>query len=248
MSPSESLIGTIIGNYEILSELGRGGMGVVYKAHEQSLQRVVALKILSAHLSEDAALVKRFLREARAGARLNHANIVTTHAVGEHDGTYFIAMEYIKGSPLSKVIRDKGQLDVRRALEWTRQAADALAEAHRNDIIHRDIKPQNIMIDQAGRVKVMDFGLAKLLQASTALTADGVLLGTPLYMSPEQAEGKKVDARTDLYSLGVVLYEMLGGTQPFPGDSPIAVLRQIIDKPLPDLRELNSAVSWTRSS
>ena len=242
MSQSDSLVGKVIGNYEILRELGRGGMGVVYKAHEQSLQRVVALKILPRHLAENPAFVKRFLREARAGARLNHPNIVTTYAVGEHDGVYFIAMEYIKGAPLSQVIRDQGQLDIRRALDISRQAAQALAQAHGQGIIHRDIKPQNMMIDQAGRVKVMDFGLAKVLHAATELTVEGAKLGTPLYMSPEQAQGQTVDARTDIYSLGIVLFEMLAGAPPFLADSPVAVLHQIIHQPVPDLRALNSDV------
>lgn len=245
MGYTDSLIGQVVGNYHILKELGRGGMGVVYKAHETSLNRIVALKVLPRHLAQDPAFVKRFLREARAAASLNHPNIVTVYAVGEHNGIYFIAMEYVKGMALADLIRRKGQLEVREALNITLQAAWALKEAHKSEIIHRDVKPQNIMVDRAGRVKVMDFGLAKVLYGSTALTADGAILGTPRYMSPEQCQDENLDARTDIYSLGVVLYEMLCGCPPFDADSPMQLMLKIVQKPFPRLRDVNSDVPPT---
>ena len=237
-----SLVGKTVGNYEIQRELGRGGMGVVYKAHEQSLQRVVALKVLLAHLARDTAFVKRFLHEARAVARLNHPNVVTIHTVGQHGGTYYIAMEYVKGRSLAEIIRAEGQIDVRRALDIAAQSAKALAEAHKQGIIHRDIKPHNIMVDEAGLVKVMDFGLARAAQSSTHLTATGAQLGTPRYMSPEQCQGKPLDPRTDVFSLGVTLYEMLAGSPPFDADTPLALMYQILHEPFPAVQELNADV------
>ncbi len=230
MRDEESLVGKIVGNYEIQRELGRGGMGVVYKANEQSLARVVALKVLPAHLSADDLFVKRFQREAKSAARLTHPNIVTVYAVGQHAGMHYIAMEYVKGRTISDIQREQGKFEVKEALELVAQAADALAFAHENDIVHRDIKPQNIMIDSVGRVKVMDFGLAKILaEHGTELTSQGALLGTPKYMSPEQCRGEELDPRTDVFSLGIMFYEMLAGKAPFTAETPIALVRQIID-------------------
>ena len=242
MNPPDSLIGRTLGTYQIQREIGRGGMGVVYLAHEQSLQRAVAAKVLAPHLAQDEAYVARFVREARAVAQLDHPNIVTVHSVGEQDGLYYIAMQYVKGRSLAQLIREKGPLDWRRALDITRQAAEALAEAHKQGIIHRDIKPDNIMVDETGRVRVMDFGLARAMAASTKLTADGAQLGTPMYMSPEQINGDPVDTRTDIYSLGVTLFEMLTGRPPFQADTPMALMFQITQKPLPNVRQLNMAV------
>lgn len=235
MGQYDSLVGKVIGNYQVQRELGRGGMGVVYKAHEQSLQRVVALKVLPPHLAADPNFVKRFEREARAVASLTHPNIVTIFAVGSHDDYHFMAMEYVKGNTIDQIVREKGRYGIREAVEIVQQAADALAEAHRNDVIHRDIKPHNIMIDQAGRVKVMDFGLAKLMSGRTEITATGTYMGTPSYMSPEQCQGHELDPRTDIYSLGIMLYEMLAGTPPFKADTPLAVMRKILDDPMPSL-------------
>lgn len=235
MEFSESIIGKSIGNYEIQRELGRGGMGYVYKAHEQSLQRVVALKVLPPHLASSPQFVKRFEREARSAARLSHPNIVTVFAVGSEGDYHFIAMEYVKGETVDQIVRERGKMDPREAVDVIQQVADALAEAHRNDIIHRDIKPQNIMIDQSGRVKVMDFGLAKVMSGGSELTSAGTYLGTPTYMSPEQCQGKDLDSRTDIYSLGIMFYEMVTGTLPFTADTPLAVMRKIIDEPMPAL-------------
>lgn len=238
---SRSLIGKVLGNYTIDRELGRGGMGIVYLAREESLQRIVALKVLAPELAKDEAYVKRFLREARAGARLNHPNIVPIHAVGNVGGVYFIAMAYIQGERLSDRIARHGQLAVRDALNIARQVASALVEAYENGIVHRDIKPENIMIDKAGRVQVMDFGLAHVMSGQSRLTADNLKLGTPHYMAPEQCKGQPMDGRTDLFSLGIVLYEMLAGDVPFKADTPLAVMYQITNEPLPPLNKQNAA-------
>lgn len=244
---AESLIGKRLGAYQVLKELGRGGMGVVYQARDLGLQRLAAIKVLPADFTDDPKAVERFLREARACASLNHSNIVTVYGVGKLDETYFIAMEYVEGQSLDQLIKSETPVDVRKALEITRQAADALAAAHEKDIIHRDIKPQNIMIDPSGRVKIMDFGLASVQAESMTLTAAGTTLGTPQYMSPEQWKDSKVDARADIYSLGVTLFEMLAGRPPFEGQTPLALMRKVVDEPTPSLldsgREIPSEVA-----
>lgn len=221
-----------MGNYHVVAELGRGGMGVVYKAQQQSLNRSVAIKVLPAHLSHDEGFVKRFLREARFAAELNHPNIVTIHDVGQHGAHYFIVMEYILGVPLSTLLRN-GPLKELQALRVAYQIALALAAAHAHMIIHRDIKPENIMVDPEGRVKVTDFGLAKAITGASNLTATGALLGTPRYMSPEQCRAEEVNTRSDVYSLGVVLFEMLVGKAPFTADTPLVLMRQIVEDPFP---------------
>ncbi len=243
MAEFESLVGKIVGNYKVLREIGRGGMGVVYKAHEMSLQRVVALKILPERLAKDPSFVKRFAQEARSAAQLNHPNIVTIHAVGRHEGNYFIAMEYVRGESLYTVIHDAKRLEVSKALDFACQAAEALAEAHRRGIVHRDVKPPNMIVDEAGRLKILDFGLAKVLHSVSNLTDAGGLLGTPRYMSPEQCQGQELDARSDVYSLGITLYEMLAGETPFNAETPLALMKLIVDQPLPSLNEVNINVS-----
>lgn len=231
-TPQDPLIGTMMGNYQIVSELGRGGMGVVYKALQHSLNRTVAIKVLSAHLSHDEEFVKRFLREARLAAELNHPNVVTIHDVGQHNSHYFIAMEHIRGASLASLLRN-GPLKPNRALHIAYQAATALAAAHARMIIHRDIKPDNIMVDPEGRVKVTDFGLAKAITSNSNFTATGALLGTPLYMSPEQCRAEEVNTRSDIYSLGVVMFEMLVGKAPFTADTPFVTMRQIVENDFP---------------
>lgn len=223
------------GVYKIVEELGRGGMGVVYKAHEESLGRDVALKILPSRLAAHASVVERFQREARASASLSHPSITPIYAVGDHKGTHFIAMEFVRGPTLAKLIKQKGPLDVAEALRIVKEAADALREAHRHGILHRDIKPANIMFDHRRRVKVMDFGLAQVAAETSQITADGVKLGTPAYMSPEQCEAKPLDVRSDIYSLGVTLYEMLTKETPFPGDDPRSVMFNITNGTFPDI-------------
>ncbi len=231
-----------IGHYRIVAELGRGGMGVVYKAHEESLNRFVALKVLGEHLTEDPAHVERFLREAQSAARLNHPNIVQIYAVSQDAGRHYFAMEYVSGQSLQQILRSKGTLDSIQAARIVLQTASGLQAAHEQGIIHRDIKPANLMIDERGLVKIADFGLALMTAAVSRLTATGMFMGTPGYLSPEQCLDLNIDHRTDIYSLGVTLFEALSGKTPFTGDSPLALLRQIIDVEPPDLADLKPDV------
>lgn len=236
------LTGKNLGNYKIVGKLGQGGMATVYKAHELSLNRMVALKVLSSQLSEDKAYIKRFQREAQAAAQLNHPNIVQIYAIGEEQGVHYFAMEYIKGKSLSDIRQEEGVLKPKDAVPIIRQVAEALAEAHKVGLVHRDIKPSNIMIDAAGRPKVTDFGIAYVSYANTKLTRDGSIIGTPEYLSPEQCEGKTVDQRSDIYSLGVTLYELLSGKTPYEADTPVSMLMKIVKGEFPPLQEVNPNV------
>lgn len=231
------LIGRRLGDYHLLRRLGRGGMADVYLAEQESLGRKVAFKVLKHHLAADPSYVQRFLREARAAASLIHANIVQIHEVGCIDGVHFIVQEYVEGQNLKQLIERKGTLDASAAVSVMRQVASALHKAAQQKIIHRDIKPENIMLSRAGEVKVADFGLARVEREGQAvnLTQVGVTVGTPLYMSPEQVEGRAVDSRSDLYSFGVTCYQMLAGRPPFEGDSPLSIAVQHLKKEPPRL-------------
>ncbi len=231
-----------IGHYRIVAELGRGGMGIVYKAHEESLNRFVAIKVLGEHLTEDPDQVERFLREARSAASLNHPNIVQIYAVSEDDGRHYFAMEYVSGRSLQQILRSSGPLDPIQVAKIALQTASGLRAAHEQGIIHRDIKPANLLIDDRGLVKIADFGLALVTGGVSRLTATGMFMGTPGYLSPEQCLDQDPDHRTDIYSLGVTLYEALSGKVPFTADSPLALLRQIVDVEPPDLGELKPDV------
>lgn len=245
--------GERIGPYEILSLLGAGGMGEVYKARDTRLRRVIALKSLPAEKIGHEERKQRFLLEAQAASRLNHPNIVTIYDVLEERGVCFIAMEYVEGRTLDAACAERG-LALNDALKYAEEMADALAAAHAAGIIHRDLKPANIMITTQGRVKLLDFGLAKLAdamapaaEAETAAlrTGTGRILGTAAYMSPEQAEGRELDARSDIFSFGLVLYEMLCGERAFKGDSWISTLAAILrDEPRP-LPEVNAGIPET---
>ncbi|MGA2147990.1 MAG: serine/threonine-protein kinase [Bryobacteraceae bacterium] len=240
------MVGRIISHYEIIEKLGEGGMGVVYKAQDTHLDRSVAIKVLPPEMVADPERKRRFIQEARAASALRHPNIVTIYDIDQHDGADYIAMEYIPGRTLDQLIGRKG-LRLGEALKYGVQIADALSRAHAAGIVHRDLKPGNIMVDEHGLVKVLDFGLAKLTEPTPGLdestrtikptTEEGTIVGTVAYMSPEQAEGKPLDARSDIFSFGAMLYEMLSGRRAFQKDSKISTLAAVLTQepgPLPD--------------
>jgi serine/threonine-protein kinase len=231
-----------IGRYEIVSELGRGGMGVVFKAWEESLQRFVAIKMLGDQLTNDQSLVARFLREARAVADLNHPNVVQVFTVDTHEGRPYFAMEYVEGESLTELIRTARRIDPNRALRLLREVATGLGAAHDKGVVHRDIKPDNIMLTKHGGVKVVDFGVAKIDDPNTKLTATGIAVGTPNYVSPEVCLGLEIDNRSDLFSLGVVFYEMLTGDTPFNADSPLEMLTKVAHADIPDITAINPQI------
>jgi serine/threonine protein kinase len=237
------LAGKQFGTFDILRLLGRGGMGEVYRAQDQTLDRPVALKVLRPKLAQDPAFVERFLREARSVAQLNHPNIVQVYSVGEFGGVYYISMEYVNGASVAEFIKRMNRLEIGQALRVARQTTRALAAAHAKGIIHRDIKPANIMVDQAGRIKVMDFGLAKAISPHNRSRAEGAMLGTPYYMAPEQVQGGVSTAQTDFYSLGVSLFEMLTGAPPFTGKSSAEVFHRIANEEIPEITDFRSDVS-----
>ncbi|MBL8294613.1 MAG: serine/threonine-protein kinase [Bryobacterales bacterium] len=240
------MVGKTISHYEILEKLGEGGMGIVYKARDTHLDRPVALKLLPASRMADPDRKRRFIQEAKAASALNHPNIITIYDTDQADGLDFISMEFVPGKTLDQVIPRKG-LPLTTTLQYAVQMADALAAAHNAGIVHRDFKPGNVMVTDQGKVKVLDFGLAKLTEAAPLgpdaetrtlqpATEDGAIVGTVAYMSPEQAQGKHIDARSDIFSFGSVLYEMVAGRRAFQGDSKIATLAAIIERdpaPLP---------------
>jgi serine/threonine-protein kinase len=229
------------GKFKIIRKLGQGGMGAVYLAEQLGIGHRVALKFLKSEFSSDAEIARRFLNEAKSYARVAHPNAVALHDFGQdEEGNLFIAMEYCEGVDLKKVIAEQGPLPMIEAIELVLQVADVLANAHEKGVIHRDLKPENIMIRRGIRgihAKVLDFGIARLMDAGTKLTVAGAIAGTPRYMSPEQVEGKEVDARADIYSLGIVLYESLTGRQPFDGTTISEILRKQVTEPMPLLRD-----------
>ncbi|HUT35124.1 MAG TPA: protein kinase [Planctomycetota bacterium] len=227
-----------IGGFELLGRLGKGGMGTVLKARQVSMDRLVALKILPKKLAENEQFVQRFLREARSAAKLRHPNIVQAFDVGQAEGYYFFAMEFVDGETLDAVVRRDGPLEPNRALDVMRQTASALAAAHEAGIVHRDIKPSNIMIDKKDEVRVTDFGLAKRTEGDVAVTADGAVVGTPAYVAPEMAKGGEADHRSDLYSLGATIFCALAGRPPFEGRNFSEVLVKHATEPAPPLASL----------
>lgn len=224
--------GATLGAYRIIQQVGEGGMAKVYKAYQPSMERYVALKVLPSHYAEDPQFVERFIREARTIARLEHKNILPVYDFGEEQGITYLAMRYVEGGTLKELLT-KGRLSLGDTLDLMTQICSALDYAHRRNVVHRDVKPSNVMLDDEGAPYLMDFGIAKVLGTGGDLTATGAAIGTPAYMAPEQAVGGKVDGRTDIYALGVVLYEMVVGRVPFRADTPMAVLMAHLREPLP---------------
>src|SRR5215217_8114165 len=233
MATTDQLLNTLFDSrYRIMRKLGSGGMANVYLAEDQELGRRVAIKILNERHAGDEQFVERFRREAKNAASLSHQNIVSIYDRGEAEGTYYIAMEYLNGRSLKELILSRGPAPMSVAVDYARQILSALRFAHRNGIVHRDIKPHNVLVDPEGHVKVTDFGIARA--GASQMTEEGSIIGTAQYLSPEQARGTQVDQRSDLYSLGIVLYEMLTGEVPFTGDSPVEIaMRHLSDTPRP---------------
>ena len=237
------MVGEIVAErYELEELVGHGGMSSVYRAHDSLLERYVALKVLHEQYNEDEDFVERFKREARSVAQLQHPNIVTVIDRGEQDGRQYIVFEYIEGENLKELVVRKGRLGVREALEIAIEVARALGFAHEHGLVHRDVKPQNVLLNGDGRAKVTDFGIARSLDVEQGVTQTGTVLGTSNYIAPEQASGKHVDQHSDVYSLGVVLYEMLTGQLPFPGESFVAVALKHVNEPPPSVLDVRGDI------
>ncbi|MDZ4717036.1 MAG: protein kinase [Roseiflexaceae bacterium] len=231
------LIGRTLGSYQIIEQLGQGGMATVYKAYHPAMDRYVAIKVLPRHMAQDANFRARFERESRTIAKLEHRYILPVHDSGEDDGVSYMVMRYTDGGTLSDLIAS-GKLTYERVAVLVAQVAEALGYAHRQGIIHRDIKPANVLISRDGDAQLSDFGIARIVEGSMQLTTDGMMIGTPFYMAPEQVQGQPSDARTDIYALGVVLYEALTGKRPYEAETPLAVALMHLHNPLPPPRQI----------
>ncbi len=228
--------------YQILKELGRGGMGIVFQAHDKQLREQVAIKILSPILSTNSEALERMKREVSAARRVTHPNVIRIHDIFETGGLNYVSMEYFHGSNLKEVIRKNGAMSMIEGFQIAAQICDGVEAAHKQGVIHRDLKSQNIIVDAAGQLKIIDFGLASTTHAE-GMTATGLIMGTPEYMAPEQVAGKKVDERADLYSIGIILYELFTGSVPFTGESAIAIgFKQIKENPVTP-SERNKSIS-----
>lgn len=241
--PKEELTtgATFAGRYQIIEELGKGGMGKVYKAHDIEIKEKVALKLIKPEIAADKKTIERFRNELRLARRIRHKNVCQVFDIGDMKGTYYISMEYVSGEDLKSFIRRSGQLAAGTAIRISKQICEGLAEAHRLGVIHRDLKPSNIMIDKEGQARIMDFGIARSLRAE-GITTEGIIIGTPEYMSPEQVEGATVDHRSDIYSLGVILFEMVTGQLPFKGNSAFDIALKHKTAMPEDPRRLNPQV------
>ena len=233
---------TFAGRYQIIEELGRGGMGKVYKAQDMEIKEKIALKLIKPEISSDKKTIERFQNELKLARKISHRNVCRMYDLGKSEGDYFITMEYVHGEDLKGMIRMMGQLSAGKAISIAKQVCEGLSEAHRIGIIHRDLKPGNIMIDKEGNAKIMDFGIARSLRGKD-ITAEGVMIGTPEYISPEQVESKEVDQRSDIYSLGVILYEMVTGRVPFEGETPLSVVMKHKKDVPPNPTNFNAQVS-----
>jgi eukaryotic-like serine/threonine-protein kinase len=237
----EQLVGSTFGPYRILQKVGEGGMGVVYKGYQESLGRYVAVKVLRRELAQDEQFIIRFRQEARAVAKLSHPNVLHVYDAGVVDGVHYIVMDYVEGGSLRDLMR-QGPLPLERATSIAAQVADALDYAHQQGLVHRDVKPANVLLTEDGRPLLTDFGIARALDASQRLTRTGTQVGTPEYMAPEQAQGDPADGRADIYALGIVLYEMLTGQVPFHAATPMATLYKQVHDPLPPLQRARLAI------
>ncbi len=237
-----SVASALESRFQVLKEIGRGGMGVVFQAYDKQLKEQVAIKVLSPLLSHDAEALERLKREVSAARRVTHSNVIRIHDISEANQLYYVSMEYFGGISLKDHIRQNGALSTMRAYQIVSQICDGLEAAHQQGVIHRDLKSQNIIINSANQIKIIDFGLARTAHLD-GMTVTGLIMGTPEYMAPEQVSGKKVDERADIYSLGIILYEIFTGQLPFTGDSAISVgFKQIKDDP-PAPRSINPQVS-----
>lgn len=232
----------LAGRYELIEKIGEGGMAIVYKGKDRLLNRYVAIKILRPEYVKDEKFITNFIRESQAAAGLTHPNIVGVYDVGHEGNIHYIVMELIEGKALSDIIKERGKLDYKDAINITKQVASALSLAHKNQIVHRDVKPHNIMITTQGVAKLADFGIAKAVSASTLVGDNNKVIGSVHYFSPEQARGAYVDDRSDIYSLGIVLYEMLSGKVPFDGDNPVSIALMHINDPIPPIGKLVSGL------
>lgn len=227
-----ALVGRTLGQFRIVERIGSGGMATVFKAYQPTLDRYVAIKVLPAYHARDPIFVKRFVQEARSVAKLQHANIVPIHDYGQEEDITYIVMEYVDGGTLKDRLKQR-QLTVLESVDFVIQAAEGLGCAHSNGIVHRDVKPANMLLRKDGHLLLSDFGIAKILEGTTNLTRAGTGIGTPQYMSPEQGTGQPVDRRSDIYSLGIVLFHALSGRVPYTGDSPISITVKHMNEPLP---------------
>jgi serine/threonine protein kinase/Tfp pilus assembly protein PilF len=242
-TPTEELTRgtTFAGRYEIIEELGKGGMGKVYRVEDKKIKEEVALKLIKPEIASDKMTIERFSNELKMARKIAHRNVGRMYHLSEHKSTHYITMEYVSGEDLKSFIRRSKQLAIGTAISITKQVCEGMAEAHRLGVIHRDLKPSNIMIDREGNARIMDFGIARSLK-SKGLTGAGVMVGTPEYMSPEQTEAKEVDCQSDIYSLGVILYEMMTGQLPFEGDTPLSIAMKHKSETPKDPREINPQI------
>ncbi|TET42165.1 MAG: serine/threonine protein kinase, partial [Elusimicrobia bacterium] len=242
-TPKEKLTtgSTFAGRYQIIEELGQGGMGKVFKAHDTEIKEKVAIKLIKPEISADKNTIERFQNELKFTRKISHRNVCRMYDLNREEGSYYITMEYVEGEDLKSTIRRIGQLPIGKTISLANQICEGLTEAHRLGVVHRDLKPSNIMLDKEGNVRIMDFGIARSLKTK-GITGTGVMIGTPEYMSPEQVEGKETDQQSDIYSLGIILYEMLTGRVPFEGDTPFTIGMKHKGEVPKDPRELNAQI------